>query len=138
MILPMNDNLLGYLLDGLDDAERSQVEADLLESPEARRRLALLKRALRPLDVDREEIAPPSDLATRTLAKIAEQAGADLPAAPQAREGGVSSSWWHRADVLVGASLLLLVLAAGTPLVYRWHTQRGTVECQENLRQFFV
>jgi len=32
----------------------------------------------------------------------------------------------------------LLVLGAASPLVYRWQRQRGTLECQENMRQFFV
>src|SRR6266404_5899947 len=98
----MNDNLLAYLLDSLDDAEKRELEAELLESPDARRRLALLKQALRPLDADREEIAPPPDLATRTLEKIAAQVGPELPAAPRipATASG-AGSWLRRADVLV-------------------------------------
>src|SRR5437762_2044774 len=71
MILAMNDNLLGYLLDGLDDTERLQVEADLLESPEARRRLALFKQALRPLDVDREEQGHYRDLTKQAPRNVA-------------------------------------------------------------------
>src|ERR1043166_1007414 len=134
----MDDNLLSYLLDSLDDAEKRQVEAELLANAEARGKLAILKKALRPLEADREEIAPPPDLATRTLAKIAAEAGTDLPAAPKATVSGSSSGWWRRSDVLVGAGLLLLVLAVGTPLVYRWQSQAGSVECQENPRQFFV
>ena len=134
----MDDNLLGYLVDGLDDAEKRQVEATLLECPEARHRLAALKQALRPLDADREEIVPPPDLASRTLAKIADEVGPALPKAPVAQEESGSGSWWRRVDVLVAACVLLLAIGAGAPAIYRWHSQRGTVECQENLRQFFV
>jgi prepilin-type processing-associated H-X9-DG protein len=136
---PMDDNLLGYLLDGLDDAETRQVEAELHASPGARRRLGQLKQALRPLEVDREEIALPPDLATRTLAKIAEQTGSGLPAAPRVPgAAGGSVEWWRRADVLVASCLFLLVVGIAAPLIYRWHSQRGMIECQENLRQFFV
>jgi prepilin-type processing-associated H-X9-DG protein len=136
----MHDNQVGYLLGSLDDAEMRQVEKTLRDSGESQRQLALLKKALRPLAADRDDVAPPDGLAQRTLAKIAKQGGWDLPRAPRDAERAASSrsGWWRRADVLVVATLLILALGASSPLLYRASRQRGTLECQENLRQFFV
>jgi prepilin-type processing-associated H-X9-DG protein len=136
----MHDNFVGYLLGSLDDAGMHQVEAALPGSPESQRKLAVLKMALRPLAADRDDLGPPEGLAQRTLAKIADRAGWDLPRAPRDSEMPTSprSGWWRRADVLVVATLLVLALGATSPLLYRWNRQRGTLECQENLRQFFV
>jgi prepilin-type processing-associated H-X9-DG protein len=135
----MDDNLIGYLLDSLSDVEKRQVEAHLAESADARRRLAVLKQALRPLSADQEEIVPPAGLAARTLAAITAKVGPDLPQAPRvSASSGGSGGWWRRADVIVAAGLLLLVAGAAAPLIYRWHSQRANVECQDNLRQFFV
>jgi hypothetical protein len=136
----MDEHLVGYLLESLDEPCKRQVEAYLHGSPEARRKLTLLKKALAPLAADRDDGVPPPGLAARTLGKIAQTAGRDLPRAPRepAAAAASATSWWRRADVLVAASLLLLLFAAASPLIYHWHRQRATIECQENLRQFFV
>jgi len=136
----MDDNRVGYLLGSLDDAEMRQIEKTLHGSPAAQRQLALLKKALRPLAADRDESAPPDGLAERTIAKIANEGGWHLPQAPRDSETPASprSGWRRRADVLVAATLLILALGVASPLLYRWGRQRGTLECQENLRQFFV
>jgi hypothetical protein len=136
----MQDNLVGYLLGSLDDAAMRQVEAALLDRPETRRELAVLKKALHPLAGDRDDPAAPAGLAQRTLARVADQAGWDLPNAPRDSESPSAprGGWWRRADVLVVVTLLVLALGVGSPSLYRWNRQRGTLECQENLRQFFV
>ncbi len=135
----MRENLVGYLLGSLGDDDRSAVEALLRSSPEARRELALLRRALAPLAADRDEVAPPPGLAGRTLAKLAD-GGADLPRAPREPRPAATprGAWWRRADLAVAATLLAIVLGALAPLVYRWQHQSGVVACQENLRQLFV
>jgi prepilin-type processing-associated H-X9-DG protein len=133
----MDENLVGYLLGGLDEAGVRQVEAYLQASPEARRRLALLKRALGPLGADRDEAAPPPGLAERTLARIA---GPELPRAPHeagAASGATAGGWWRRADVAAAGCLLVLAVGVLGPLAYRWHNREAAVACQENLRQFF-
>lgn len=136
----MHDNHVGYLLGSLDDAEMRQVENTLLGNPESQRKLTLLKKAMHPLAADRDETGPPDGLAQRTLAKIANVGGWDLPQAPRDSETPACprSGWRRRADVMVVATLLILALGAASPLLYRWGRQRGTLECQENLRQFFV
>jgi prepilin-type processing-associated H-X9-DG protein len=133
----MDENLVGYLLNCLDDAGKRQVETYLQASPEARQKLARLKQALAPLDADRDEIVPPPGLASRTLARIA---GSDLPRAPREPSAPAPSlrAWWRRADVLVTAAVLLLAVGAMGPLVYRWHDRYAMTACQNNLRQFYV
>jgi prepilin-type processing-associated H-X9-DG protein len=134
----MDENLVGYLLDCLDEAGNRQVEAYLLLHPEARQKLARLKQAISPLAVDRDEIAPPPGLAARTVARIGEQVGGELPRAPREPVAAmpIGRSWWRRADVLVTASLLVFVLGIASPLAYRWRERQATVACQDNLRQF--
>src|SRR5882724_9466945 len=123
----MDDNLLGYLLGSLDDAGNRHVEAYVHGSPDASRKLAVLKKALRPLAADRDDSVPPVGLAERTLARIAGQAGWDLPRAPRDTAVPATSrgNWWLRRDVLVATTLLVLALGAVSPLIYHWQRQRG-------------
>ena len=63
---PARDQLLGYLLGALDDAEQELVAERLENVGELRRDLAVLSRALAPLDAVRRDYSPPPDLAART------------------------------------------------------------------------
>src|SRR5262249_40315229 len=65
---PMDDQLVGYLLNALDEDARRQVETYLHASPDARRKLESLRTALSPLESDRAHPAPPAGLAERTVA----------------------------------------------------------------------
>src|SRR5262249_39151708 len=76
---PMDDNLVGYLLDALDADTRRAVEDHLRTHPEARARLDRLRRLLEPLEADREPPAPPPHLVQATLARVAEARGRPLP-----------------------------------------------------------
>ncbi len=135
----MDENLVGYLLDCLDDAGKRQVEAHLQASPDARHKLARLKQALAPLAADRDEIVPPPGLAARTLARIADEVGRDLPRARASQAPApVLRAWWRRVDVLVTAALLLLAVGVLTPVIYRWHERYAMTACQNNLRQFYL
>src|SRR5271170_1616793 len=84
----MEEQLVGYLLNALDEPGMREVEAHLQTHPEARRKLALLRQAFEPLAVDQKAPLPPPQLAERTLARIAEHICAegrptsDLPKAP--------------------------------------------------------
>src|SRR6266852_1241886 len=59
---PMDENLIGYLLDALDSDTRQETERYLLKNPEARAQLEKLEQALEPLEADREADEPPPDL----------------------------------------------------------------------------
>src|SRR5437899_9172807 len=76
---PMDDNLVGYLLGALDGDTHRAVDDYLRSDPDACRKLDRLRRALEPLEADRDDVAPPPGLAVRTLARVAELR---LPPAP--------------------------------------------------------
>src|SRR5262249_23171240 len=106
----MDEHLVGYALNCLDEETRLAVTAYLRTHPEARRRLEDLRRALAPLAADRPPTSPP-DLAERTLAHIAAQASCDLPRAPTLSCSFTGDRpFWRRGDALVAASLLFLVV----------------------------
>jgi hypothetical protein len=137
----MEENLVGYLLDSLDDATKREVEAQLQASPEARQQLSRLRRALEPLEADKELPAPPADLVVRTLARVAEHIceGHELPRAPTLKfETPAPRRWWRRADVLIAASVLLLALGGALPALMTLRTSNTVLACQNNLRQFYV
>ncbi len=157
----MND-LLGYLLNLDELDERQRLEELLRNDPSAARQLALLRRALEPLETDRDAFAPPSDLVARTIGRIAEHvcAGGAAPAVaangppmedllarltPEKWRNIVatldrpepSSSRWRRADFVVVASIVVvgfgLLLGA---LPYLRHRQNLTA-CQNHLRKLY-
>jgi len=133
----MDENLIGYLLDALEEPDRRQVEAHLRNHPECRARLETLRRALAPLAVDSEAPAPPAGLPIRTLARIAEERARPLPKAPPPSRRAASS--WRgprRADLLAAAVLVLLLGGlAGPWIVQQWHLY-GRQACAANLHTY--
>lgn len=135
----MDENLVGYLLNALEPDEHRQVERYLEERPEARRHLELLRHALQPLALDRDLVEPPADLASRTVARARGQAAPQiLPSFPSRRGVAPPRSWWRRADVLVAASLLLLLGLLLPPGLSYLHSRQHVVRCQNNLRVFYT
>jgi hypothetical protein len=134
----LDDRLVGYLLKALDADEQRQVEQAIVD-PEVRRRLQLLEQALAPLEADREQPEPAPGLRYRVLAQIAEhrcQPRAAMLVAPPLRTRGASRSWWRRADVLVAASLLVIVAPLAVPAVGYMKYRHNISQCQDNLRSF--
>ncbi len=145
----METYFIEYLLDGLDEEKRRQVDAYLQEHPEARQRLDLLMQALAPLAADADPHTLPPQLVERTLARIAEQictprtAAEPLPQPPAVFPSTLSprGNWWSRVDVLVAACLLVTVAGVGLILLGRMRGPTSAVvlaECKENLRQFYT
>jgi hypothetical protein len=135
----MDENLVGYLLHSLEPEEQRAVEAHLRAQPDAQRHLSLIRKALQPLAADREKITPPAGLWVRTLARVAEHRCRDLPLIPKAplvRPAAPPRSWWRRADVLVAASLLLILLPLIPPGLSRLRYHQNLLSCQNNLRLF--
>jgi hypothetical protein len=62
----MHDQLIGYLLGALDDADQQFVEEHLAAVADARSELNILRRGLEPLEADRGHLDPPEGLAIRT------------------------------------------------------------------------
>jgi prepilin-type processing-associated H-X9-DG protein len=146
----MDENLVGYLLDALDEPTAKAVEAYLARQPEARAKLALLRQALEPLGVDNDAPTPPPRLVERTLAKVAEcicqpseQRSDQLPQAPPMSPATLpmAPSWWRRPDILVAACLLVTIAGVGLTILgsLRGPTSAAMLlECKNNLRQYFV
>jgi hypothetical protein len=75
----MRDELVGYLLNALDEGETRRVEqalADPHRGPALRDDLDTLRQAIKPLAFDRESIDVPAGLAARTLQFVATQTAA--------------------------------------------------------------
>jgi prepilin-type processing-associated H-X9-DG protein len=134
----MDENLAGYLLNGLDEKTRKEVETYLASDPKAQHKLELMRRALEPLSADQESPVPSGDLVIRTLAVVAEHCSRGLPRAPVVRETGRGRSLWRRADALAAAVILFTVLGLVLPALpgLRAQTEPLTA-CKNNLRIFF-
>jgi hypothetical protein len=135
----MDENLVGYLLGTLDPITHQRVEAHLRSHPEARERLALLKRALAPLAEDGDDPEPPPGLVADTLSRVAEQ-HQSLPAAPTptpSQFDGASRRWLRRIDWAVAACLLVVVGGLLAPVVAQQRQRQQRLACENNLRTFW-
>src|SRR5262245_61383563 len=105
----MKADLVGYVLNCLDEGTQQAVDR-YVQTSAGRLELERVRSALEPLESDRGDPEPPRDLLIRTLALVAEHGPRTLPRAPRmSRAGGGGRGFWGRADLLVAASLLLLV-----------------------------
>jgi prepilin-type processing-associated H-X9-DG protein len=146
----MDENLVGYLLKSLDPEAQRQVEQYLRTTPDAQRRLDLLRRALQPLAADADTEEPPPGLWIRTLGHIAydqcrrrdaepvnsQPATRPLPRAPWSSSETETRSWWRRADVLVAAVVLFAALGLGVTFLPGMWQRQQIYACQNNLRRF--
>jgi hypothetical protein len=111
----MRENLIGYLLDSLDEHERAEIDA-ARQNPESavaiETELAHLRRALDPLKVDRQPMAAPAGLAERTIA-AARQAAAKQPSLSPSRDAVTPvlrpRAWVDRL-ILAAAAVAAMVL----------------------------
>ena len=135
----MDQNLIGYVLNCLDDDEQAQLEERLSRSPDERARVERLRRSLAPLAADMEDAEPPAGLAVRTIARVAEQHCRKLPPAPPAPPVTLempSRRGWRPIDGLVAAGILLCALTLVPTLSLRlWHHYQ-VYSCANNLRKF--
>jgi prepilin-type processing-associated H-X9-DG protein len=135
----MDENLIGYLLKSLDADEQRKVEDRVRQDPEAQKRLEQMQRAFDLLGTDGGDPEPPPELWVRTLARVAEHKCRTLPTVPHAPSRPAPAArvtWWRRADVLVAASLLLLVGGLGVVGVAALRDKPHILECENNLRKF--
>lgn len=136
------EELVGYLLEALDDADSRRVETVLVDperGPGLQRQLEILRRAIRPLERDRGALPAPAGLAARTVKFVAAQAGtatARPRPAPAATEGdwvpARRRQWLDRAIIAASALAASILLA---PLLLDSIAQSRALRARRNLQQ---
>lgn len=144
----MDEMLIGFLLNALDEPTRRQVEIYLAQNASARQKLALLEQALEPLAADKDAPPPSPRLVELTLARVAERICTgmkdldELPQAPPVPRSsvGAARSWWRRVDVIIAASIMLTIIGIGLTLLGSLRAPSSdalTVSCKNNLMQYY-
>ena len=154
----MRDALLGYLLDALEPDERAAVEQKLAGSQELQGQLAILARALEPLELAAGHFVPSIGLADRTCEFVARctlataatgvnsatavnpaiSAGDLWPAELPPRSSRWSLSDWAFADWAVAAGIFLAATMIFFPAVSHSRYTARLATCQDNLRRIGV
>ena len=149
----MREDLLGYLLNALDESERQRVFEALQKDPHLRQELEQLRRDLRPLDATNRDYRPSAGLAELTCDLVEGYAsqqtvGVSPVADPRrsrswrgrlaAREACVPAGSWSSADAIVVAGILLAVSLIFFPAMAHSRYLSQVTQCQENLRQLGI
>lgn len=147
----MEHDLIGYLLNLLDDDSAQSVERELQRSSEARRKLTRLRRSMAPLAYDNVPPAPPPDLVFKTLRKVAETAcrkdtprtGSTSgrrpgPTVPLSSPTASGRGRWRRIDVLIAASIAFIGLLMVPPAIVLLRESQHRVACANNLRELYT
>ncbi|MDA1049140.1 MAG: DUF1559 domain-containing protein [Planctomycetota bacterium] len=134
----IREQLLGYLLGALDDAERIDVEQQLAANPDWRDELESIALTLEPLAETYEEFDPPAGLAERTCSLIAARttvtpAGKGLHPATRAETRGRNR--WSMADAVVMAGICLAGAMLFFPAISQSRYAARLQACQNNLRE---
>lgn len=67
----MRHELVGYIVGALDEEDHQDLETHLASNEQLRRELHLMRRAVEPLDADRQHVESPPALARRTCEYVA-------------------------------------------------------------------
>jgi hypothetical protein len=137
----MREQLVGYLLGVLDDAERDQVRDHLERDPQLVRDLERIQVRLAPLELLREVVEPPPELADRTCDRVARLRHPATPArgrAAMAMPPEPARSRVTAADAVVVAGVVLAFSILFFPAVANSRYQARVAACQNNLRQLGV
>jgi hypothetical protein len=137
----MRDELVGYLLNAIDEPEARKVEAALADAetgPALRHDLERLRGAMRPLDYDRQHFSAPSGLATRTLAFVTAQTAARPLPTPRAftsseDEPVASPRVWLDRVIMAATALAACVLVG--PLLLDAITESRARRAERNLQK---
>lgn len=162
----MEEKLLGHLLKANDLETLREIERRLAEDPTAIHDLAVLRRALMPLESAREEHNPPADLWVRTISRVAEHivategrqtAGADGPTEELIRRAALLAGTPSIAPTITPASpmsdavpipprrrnvvatigLSIAVLALVIPAVVHVRQSQQRMACQNSMQSFY-
>jgi hypothetical protein len=162
----VEENLLGHLLKANDPVTTREVEQLLATDPVAIHDLAVLRKALAPLQADRDEMVPPADLWARTLARVAEHMVASEgpitrpedsrtaelirraaavteptvvapPVAPVFLKSEGGLPPARRRNVIAVIGLSAAALALALPAVLHVRARSHQLACQDTMRQFY-
>jgi anti-sigma factor RsiW len=149
----MDDRLIGYALGLLEPADRDAVAAHLAAHPGDAAKVERVRRALRPLEADRDGYDPPPGLVAATLARTAEYLAARGLAVPTppvevaeprptrrppADEPVFSSGAWRRADLIVAAGIGFIAFGLLMAGIGKLRQESSVRACQDQLRQLHV
>ena len=141
------EQLLGYLLDALEESEQAAIESELKQNPKLLDDLAVVRESLLPLWVAQPDFTPPPGLAGRTSEFVfthpeAARAGPPVPMAPFAPDPAIApepagnrgnqASWL---DVAVAASVVVAATLLIFPAIQASRFNSRLAECGNNLRQ---
>ena len=145
----MRDDLLGFVLGALDASEHEKIQRRLEQDAQLQQQLKHVQRGLELLQWDRQQIAPPAGLATRTCQLIREISGSpagpcvgpevepsrEFLLTPAARREAASDPprVWTLADFVVAAGVCLAAACLFFPAIVasRYHSQLTV--CANNL-----
>ncbi len=134
-----HDDFVGYALDLLDADERFAVEARLAGDPAAAAQVERVRAIAALLELDRDDLEPPADLATRTISLLESELAhpSTLEAARKAfstdQPEGRSFARRFRGDLVVAAGIGLFVVGLALSFVARARQANEMLACQNNL-----
>jgi hypothetical protein len=148
----VREQLLGYLIEALEEPEQERVAKQLEQDPALRRKLARLRKSLRALGSSRHEFAPPAGLAARTCRLVArcrdEQQSRERPApasVPLARvevpamsavpAPPIAAAHWSWADAAVAAGIFVAASLLLLPAIANSRFNAQVAACRNNLQQ---
>jgi hypothetical protein len=143
----MREQLLAYLLDDLNPAERSTVEAALADSPELQQELEKLRECLGDCEAPAEPEpaqVPPGQLASRTchfvehaIQKSKAMCGhsGHVKTLSESHDPLVKPNRWSAADIGVGICVLVALAALVFPMLKQDQEAARLLACQNNLHQ---
>jgi hypothetical protein len=136
---PSYQQLLGYVLGALDDAEAETVAARLQDDPDFYAQWLELRRQVDQWQVPLAADEPPAGLAERTCRYVFAH-GRPRSASPPAvltpvTATAVGTGRTHWIDVMIAASVLAIAALALVPAVHSSRFQARLAACKDNLRQ---
>jgi hypothetical protein len=135
----MGEDLLGYLLNAIDEQQRRQIEAALRRNPQLRRELADLRERLKQEDRD-ETLDPPPGLVDQTCDLVqgcqAARSGRWQVRNEQPSGGGLRVLSW--ADTLTGIGLCLVAATLFFPALANSRFRSDIRACERNLQRLGV
>ena len=135
---PNREQLLGFLLDALDDVERDKFEQHLSHDPQLQRELESLQSTLEPLSESYAEFEPPPTLAERTCALVTGHANAEKvslarPGFTHEPMSGSAPSRFSLADMFVAAGIFLAAALLFFPVIQNSRFLARQTHCENNL-----